>query len=159
VTLLFSDIEGSTRLLSRLGEEYADALDGQRRVLREAWSEHGGIELGTEGDSFYVVFTTASEAVAAASHAQLGVESFPWPRGERLRIRMGIHTGSPAVHDGAYVASLGRGQRGSACSLTPRAVPTTTPRGGERLLQPALLIFREPGQIRVHAHDQVTSRS
>jgi hypothetical protein len=52
VTLLFSDIEGSTQLLSRLGEEYADALDGQRRVLREAWSGHGGIELGTEGDSF-----------------------------------------------------------------------------------------------------------
>ncbi|MEJ7757724.1 MAG: adenylate/guanylate cyclase domain-containing protein [Nocardioidaceae bacterium] len=63
VSLLFSDIEGSTALLSRLGAAYAEALDGQRQVLRKAWADHGGTELGTEGDSFFVVFPTAEAAV------------------------------------------------------------------------------------------------
>ena len=63
VTLLFSDMEGSTRLLSRLGDDYVHALDVQRKVLREAWAEHGGTELGTEGDSFFVVFASAHDAV------------------------------------------------------------------------------------------------
>jgi class 3 adenylate cyclase len=66
VALLFSDVEGSTVLLSRLGAAYAEALDGQRQVLRKAWAEHGGIELGTEGDSFMVVFATAEGAVCHA---------------------------------------------------------------------------------------------
>ncbi len=59
VSLLFSDVEGSTLLLQRLGPAYAEAVDGQRRVQRAAWAAHGGTELGTEGDSFYVVFPTA----------------------------------------------------------------------------------------------------
>ncbi len=70
VSLLFSDIEGSTALLSRLGAAYVDALDAQRRILREAWTSHGGTELGTEGDSFFVVFAAAQSAVAAAVQAQ-----------------------------------------------------------------------------------------
>jgi class 3 adenylate cyclase len=103
VTLLFSDVEGSTVLLSRLGDAYADAVDGQRRVLRKAWADHGGTELGTEGDSFYVVFPKAEAAVAAAVQGQRDLEAYPWPQGERVRVRMGVHTGSPRVHDGAYV--------------------------------------------------------
>jgi predicted ATPase/class 3 adenylate cyclase len=103
VSLLFSDIEGSTVLLSRLGPAYADALDGQRQVLREAWAAHGGTELGTEGDSFYVVFPTAEGAVTAAAQAQRDLAAFEWPAGEQVRVRMGIHTGSPTPHDGAYV--------------------------------------------------------
>ena len=103
VSLVFSDIEGSTRLLSRLGSAYADALDGQRQVLRKAWMDHGGTELGTEGDSFMVVFTTAEDAVAAAVQAQRQLAAFDWPGGEQVRVRMGIHTGTPTVHDGGYV--------------------------------------------------------
>ena len=103
VTLLFSDIEGSTVLLLRLGSTYAEALDGQRRVLRKAWAEHGGVELGTEGDSFYVVFSTAPDVVAAAAQAQRELADYEWPAGEQVRVRMGIHTGNPTVHDGAYV--------------------------------------------------------
>jgi predicted ATPase/class 3 adenylate cyclase len=103
VTLLFSDIEGSTVLLSRLGAAYAEALDGQRRVLRGAWAEHGGTELGTEGDSFFVVFATADGAVSAAAQAQRELAGYKWPAGERVRVRMGIHTGTPTVHDGGYV--------------------------------------------------------
>lgn len=103
VTLLFSDIEGSTALLSRLGPAYADALDGQRAVLREAWGLHNGTEMGTEGDSFYVVFASAGDAVAAAVRAQRELAGFPWPGGEQVRVRVGMHTGSPQVHDVAYV--------------------------------------------------------
>ncbi len=103
VTLLFSDVEGSTVLLSRLGAAYAEALDGQRLVLRKAWAEHGGVELGTEGDSFYVVFPTAPDAVTAAAQAQRELAVFQWPAGEQVRVRMGIHTGNPTAHDGAYV--------------------------------------------------------
>jgi len=103
VSLLFSDIEGSTALLTRLGSEYAEALDGQRRVLRLAWSAHGGTEMGTEGDSFFVVFSTAAAAAAAAAQAQRELGAYQWPRGEAVRVRMGIHTGSPAVHADGYV--------------------------------------------------------
>jgi predicted ATPase/class 3 adenylate cyclase len=103
VSLLFSDIEGSTVLLSRLGPSYLQALDGQRLVLRRAWADHGGTELGTEGDSFFVVFPTAPDAVGAAVQAQRELAVFEWPGGEQVRVRMGIHTGSPAVHDGGYV--------------------------------------------------------
>jgi predicted ATPase/class 3 adenylate cyclase len=103
VSLLFSDIEGSTLLLGRLGPAYVQALDGQRRLLRAAWASHGGQELGTEGDSFFVVFETAVDAVRAAAQGQRALDSFDWPAGERVRVRMGIHTGSPQPHDGGYI--------------------------------------------------------
>ncbi len=72
-------------------------------ILRKAWDENGGVELGTEGDSFYVVFATAPAAVAAAVQAQRELGQFDWPAGERVRVRVGIHTGNPTPHDGAYV--------------------------------------------------------
>ncbi len=103
VSMLFSDVEGSTLLLNRLGPRYVDALDGQRLVQRQAWAAHEGTELGTEGDSFFVAFPTAEAAVSAAVQAQRGLEEHPWPGGEHVRVRIGIHTGSPQVHDGGYV--------------------------------------------------------
>ena len=103
VTLLFSDMEGSTRLLSRLGPDYAVALDAQRRILREAWAAHGGLELGTEGDSFFVVFDNAPGAVRAAVAGQVGLLESSWPSGERVLVRMGLHTGSPMPHRDSYV--------------------------------------------------------
>lgn len=103
VTLLFSDVAGSTQLLSRLGPAYAEALDGQRSVLRAAYASQGGTELGTEGDSFFVAFATAPAAVAAAAEAQRRLAAYHWPQGEQVRVRIGIHTGSPTVHDGGYV--------------------------------------------------------
>ena len=103
VTMLFSDIEGSTALLTRLGDRYVEALDGQRQVLRAAWSAWDGAEMGTEGDSFFVVFGVASHAVAAALQAQRDLISYPWPDGARVAVRMGVHTGEPTRHDDGYV--------------------------------------------------------
>ena len=97
VTLLFTDIEGSTRLLERLGDGYADILAGHRRVLREAFERHGGVEVGTEGDSFFVAFPSASGALAAARDGQEALAA------SDVRVRMGMHTGEPLVHDDNYV--------------------------------------------------------
>jgi predicted ATPase/class 3 adenylate cyclase len=103
VTLLFSDVEGSTQLLGRLGDAYADALDTMRTALRDAWSQHGGVEMGTEGDSFFVVFESAPAAVTAAIDAQRALAEARWADGDPMRVRMGVHTGSPIIHDGGYV--------------------------------------------------------
>lgn len=103
VTLLFSDVEGSTALLTRLGASYADLLDTHRTLLREAWQAHGGVELGTEGDSFYVVFSSALSGVLAAVDAQRSLASHDWPGGVDVRVRIGVHTGEPQRHGDAYV--------------------------------------------------------
>jgi class 3 adenylate cyclase len=104
VTLLFSDIEGSTALLQRLGtERYAEALDLHRRLLRAAFDRHGSYEVDYEGDAFFVVFRSAQEAVAAAAEAQQALADADWPDGSALRVRMGIHTGEPLVAPPKYV--------------------------------------------------------
>jgi predicted ATPase/class 3 adenylate cyclase len=100
VTLLFTDIEGSTRLAQELGEErFNAALSEHRRVLREAFQANGGIELRTEGDSFFAAFASARKAVAAAAQAQCELTSGP------LRVRIGLHTGEPlrVEHEDGYV--------------------------------------------------------
>ena len=104
VTLLFTDIEGSTRLLRTLPADLAVAafaLHG--RVLREAFARHGGYEQRTEGDSFFVVFRDATSAVAAAVLAQRSLAAQTWPGGEPVRVRMGMHTGEPTPVEGDYV--------------------------------------------------------
>jgi class 3 adenylate cyclase len=103
VTMLFSDIEGSTSLLARLGQSYADALDAHRVLLRSAWARWGGVEMGTEGDSFFVVFRGAADAVRAALQAQHAVAAHTWPASETVALRMGLHTGEPVPHNGGYV--------------------------------------------------------
>ena len=103
VTLLFSDIEGSTALLSRLGEKYASALSAQRSLLRAAFGEYGGRELGTEGDSFFVVFESAGAAVRCCVAAQRALAGHDWPGGVPVRVRMGLHSGEPARHEDGYV--------------------------------------------------------
>ena len=101
--MLFSDIEGSTQLLQRLGSRWSEALVLHRSVLRAAFTEHSGHEMGTEGDSFFVVFPTAAQALHAAVTGQRHLREQSWPDGVSLRVRMGLHTGEPQQIDGGYV--------------------------------------------------------
>jgi class 3 adenylate cyclase len=103
LTLLFSDIEGSTRLLERLGERYDQLLDEHRRIVRDAVALHGGHEVRTEGDAFFVVFVRAGDAVRAAVAAQRRLGAWAWPDGVALRVRIGLHTGEPRVVSTDYV--------------------------------------------------------
>src|SRR4051794_30669730 len=103
VTLLFSDIEGSTRLLRRTGEDYPELLERHRMLLREAFGRHGGHVLGTEGDGFFVAFESAGEAAVAAVEAPRALFEHEWPDGNEIRVRIGIHTGEPRAVDGGYV--------------------------------------------------------
>jgi predicted ATPase len=113
VTFLFTDIEGSTRLLRDLGDAYVDALAEHRRVLREAFQRHGGVEVDAQGDAFFVAFARATDAVAAAAEAQEALRTGP------IRVRIGLHTGEPLVteegyvgmdvHRGARIAAAGHG--------------------------------------------------
>src|SRR2546425_6831782 len=95
VTLLFTDMEGSTRLLQQVGERYADLLEEYRQLLRAAFHQWNGHEVDAQGDCFFVAFARATDAVAAAVAAQLSLASHRWLQGVALRVRMGIHTGEP----------------------------------------------------------------
>ena len=97
VTLLFTDIEGSTRLLHEIGEAYADALAEHRRALREAFRAHGGVEVDTAGDAFFYAFGDAAAALAAAAAGQQALQD------GSIRVRMGLHTGQPMLTDEGYV--------------------------------------------------------
>jgi predicted ATPase/class 3 adenylate cyclase len=113
VTLLFTDVEGSTRLLEGLGDGYGDALHEHRRRLRGAFAAHDGVEVDTQGDAFFVAFGRASDAIAAAEDGQRALADGP------IRVRMGLHTGEPRlteegyvgldVHKGARIAAVGHG--------------------------------------------------
>jgi predicted ATPase/class 3 adenylate cyclase len=103
VTLLFTDIEGSTVLAERVGDRWPSLLGEHNRILREAFSAHGGIELGTEGDAFFVGFTAAGQAAAAAAAAQRALASHAWPKDGVISVRMGLHTGEPTPTPDGYV--------------------------------------------------------
>ncbi|MDX6476338.1 MAG: hypothetical protein QOH95_1849, partial [Gaiellaceae bacterium] len=97
VTLLFTDVEGSTRLLEAFGDHYIDALVEQRRLIEDAVRDNDGFVVDTQGDSFFCVFATGAAAVRAALVAQRALASYSWPHGCVISVRMGIHTGNPSV--------------------------------------------------------------
>ena len=103
ITLLFTDIEGSTQLLQRLGDEYADVLTKCRHLLRTAFYQWNGREVDTQGDAFFIVFTRAADAISAALIAQRALADHPWPQGVTVRIRMGLHTGEPELSSDGYI--------------------------------------------------------
>jgi len=103
VTLLFTDIEGSTKLLQRSGELYGELLADHRIMLRAAFDSHDGYEVDTEGDAFFVAFRSAKDGAAAAAEAQRALAEHSWPDGNEVRVRMGLHTGEPRLVDRAYV--------------------------------------------------------
>ncbi|MEW6224442.1 MAG: tetratricopeptide repeat protein [Chloroflexota bacterium] len=103
LTFLFSDIEGSTRLVTELGDAYQALHADHGRLLRAAWTTFGGQEVGTEGDSFFVVFASAPLALRAAAAAHRALASHAWPPGAEVRVRIGVHTGQAILVGGDYL--------------------------------------------------------
>jgi len=103
VTFLFTDIEGSTRLLQDLGDSYGDVARDHRRLLREHLGEKGGTEVDTQGDALFYSFTRAKDAVAGAVAAQRALAAHSWPEAAVVRVRMGLHTGEPSVGEEGYL--------------------------------------------------------
>ena len=144
VTFVFSDIEGSTGLLKRLGERYAELLAEHRRIVRETFLRHGGVEIDTQGDAFFFAFARARDAVAGAAEAQLEHVEHEWPDGEDVRVRMGLHTGEPAVGEEGYLG----------VDVVRAARLSATGKGGQVLLSEttrALLGSSLPEGVSVHA--------
>jgi class 3 adenylate cyclase len=139
VTFFFTDIEGSTRLLQRLGDQYREVVDRHAQLLREAIVQGGGSEVGTEGDSFFAVFPTPAGALAAAIHAQRALAAHAWPEGHPVRVRMGLHTGQGVlggddyigldVHLAARIAAAGHGGQILVSETTRTQVEHTLPEG------------------------------
>ena len=102
VTFVFTDIEESTALLQRLGDGYAGILAEHRKIVRDAFGANG-VEIDTQGDAFFYAFPRAREAVAAAVEVQRAHASHGWPDDAAVRVRIGMHTGEPALHDEGYV--------------------------------------------------------
>jgi class 3 adenylate cyclase len=103
VTFVFTDIEGSTGLLKQLGERYGELLGTHRRIVRTTFEGLNGIEIDSQGDAFFFAFPRARDAVGAAVEAQRAHASSAWPDDSVVRVRMGLHTGEPAVDDEGYL--------------------------------------------------------
>ena len=103
VTFLFTDIEGSTKLLQELRDEYGAVVADHRRLLRKAFGEAGGRAVDTQGDAVFYSFQRARDAVTAAVAAQHALAGHEWPGGVVVKVRMGLHTGEPAVGDEGYI--------------------------------------------------------
>ena len=145
VTFLFTDIEGSTRLLRKLGRDrYGEVLGTHNRLLRGAFTEAGGIEIETKGDSFFVVCRSAGAAVAAAGAAQRALAEHDWDDGTGVRVRMGLHTGEAnvgsdgyvgyAVHQAARIGDAGHGGQVLISSTTAGLVRHDLPVHRQRCL-------------------------
>lgn len=151
VTFLFTDIEGSTALLKQLGGRYGEALAEHQRILRAAFAAHGGHEVDTQGDSFFVAFRRAKDAIAAAVAGQRDLVAHEWFEGARVSVRMGLHTGEPqvgeqryvgmGVHKAARIGAAGHGGQILLSSTTRELVEDELPPGvtirdlGERRLK------------------------
>lgn len=140
VTFVFSDIEGSTTLLKQLGDDaYADVLRTHRRLVREIFGEHNGQEIDTQGDAFFYSFVRARDAVSAAVAVQRAHHAERWPNGAAVRIRLGLHTGEPAVGEDGYtgldvvrasrIAAVARGGQVLLSDTTRALVAGNLPEG------------------------------
>ena len=151
VTFLFSDIEGSTRLEREIGTARYGALrERHREILRTAFGAHDGIEQGTEGDSFFVVFASAREAVAAAVEAQRALSVEPWPPDAPIRVRMGLHSGEAGMAGGTLVGlDINRAARIAAVAHGGQILASDATRALVASSLPADLRLRDLGEHRL----------
>jgi len=153
VTFVFTDIEGSTHLIRNLGDGYASALDRHREILREAWDRYGGHEINTEGDSFFVAFASADDAMIACAEGQRALELEPWAPGASVRVRMGVHTGVAIPHEHDYVAfAVHQAARVVDAGHGGQIVVSADAASGVQL--PADLSLRSLGRFRVRDFDE-----
>jgi YVTN family beta-propeller protein len=145
VTFLFTDIEGSTRLVKQLRERYGDVLHEHQRLLRVAFDAHGGHEIDTQGDSFFIAFSSARDGLLAAVDGQLALSAHQWPDDVRIKVRMGLHTGQAIASGGRYTGlAVHRAARIGAAG-----------HGGQILVSQATqtLLEDEEEDLHVHLHD------
>ena len=156
VTFVFTDIEGSTRLLKRLGDGYGDVLAQHQSVIRAAFVRHRGQEFGTEGDALFFAFRRARDAIAAAVSGQLGLAGDRWPTGVEVRVRMGLHTGEPRVEHGRYVGLvLHRAARISSAAHGGQVLLSSTTRELVADDLPTGIALRDLGEHRLKDLDRV----
>src|SRR5213080_4299755 len=139
ITLLFTDIEGSTHLLQQLGDRYAELLTECRTLLRTAFQKYSGYEVDTQGDAIFAAFARASDALLAAVAAQRELTLHSWPDAVEVRVRMGLHTGEPSrvaegyvgldVHHAARIMSAGHGGQVLLSRTTRDLVEQDLPQG------------------------------
>ena len=150
LTFLFTDIEGSTRLLQELGEGYRRVQDDHAEIMRKAIAEGGGVEVRTEGDSFFAVFATPAGAVRAAVAAQRGLTAHPWSHREPLRVRMGLHTGEGVVGGDDYLGiDVNRAARIAAAGHGGQVLLSDATRGLVQHSLPEGVSFRDLGDHRL----------
>ncbi|MGH3031418.1 MAG: adenylate/guanylate cyclase domain-containing protein [Gaiellaceae bacterium] len=145
VTFVFSDVEGSTGLLKRLGERYGELIGEHRRIVRETCG--GGVEIDAQGDALFLAFARAGDAVTGAVAAQRAHAGQAWPGGEAVRVRMGLHTGEPALGEEGYLG----------LDVVRAARLCGAGRGGQVLLSEttrALLGSSLPAGVSVHPLDE-----
>ncbi|HEX4868905.1 MAG TPA: adenylate/guanylate cyclase domain-containing protein [Acidimicrobiales bacterium] len=155
VTFVFTDIEGSTRLLRRIGDRYPSLLDRHLELMSHAWESHGGAVVGTRGDGLFVAFQEADAAVDASAAAQRALSNEPWPVDAELRVRIGVHTGLAAPHSGDYAAYAVH-QAARVMSAAHGGQVVVSSATVERLSQRAPAMLRPLGQYRLRDFDSPT---
>ncbi len=156
VTFLFTDIEGSTRLLNSLGQHrYDEVLAAHHKLLSAAFAAHDGRVVDTQGDGFFVAFRTAADGVAAAVDAQRDLAAHAWPGGAEVRVRMGLHTGEPKVGEERYVGiGVHRAARVGAAGHGGQVLLSWTTKGLAEEDLPAGVTIRDLGERRLKDIEQ-----
>jgi len=155
VTFLFTDIEGSTSLLRQLGESYIQVLSEHHRLLGEIFERSGGRVVDTQGDAFFVAYSRARDAVSAAIEVQGALRAHQWPQGAQLWVRMGLHSGEPAVEGGRYVGlAVHRAARISAIAQGGQILLSTATRELLEDALPAGVQLRDVGEHRLKDFDR-----
>ena len=165
VTFLFTDIEGSTRLLQQLGDRYPAVRDEHAAILRRAIGDGDGVEVSTEGDSFFAAFASPVAAVGAAVAAQRALAARPWPPGSPVRVRMGLHTGEGALGGDNYVGiDVNRAARVAGAAWGGQVIVSGATRGLVAGALPEGTALRDLGEHRLkdinlplHLHDLVVA--